>query len=208
MYIFSRTTVAAPGKQVEAVTAAVSIAAKVTQITSHPVHVAGVQFGAPLGTIMWIAEFESNAQRQDMADKLLADPGYMESVAELAEVFAMPAEDRLGRLLTEPVEPTSRFYGITRATMADGKFPEAVEFGIEIATYVKAELGLQTSFSRLESGGGFGDVSWAVAFDTAADQDRFSDWQMTDAGYQQRVTAAGDLFVTGSGATSLVEKLN
>ena len=56
--------------------------------------------------------------------------------------------------------------------------------------------------------GGFADVSWVLGMETGADMDRFADWQATDTGYQDRVASAADLFVEGSGETSLVEKIN
>ena len=72
MYIFSRTSTAALGRQMDAVPASVAIAAKVTEVTGHDVYVFSAQFGAPMGTIMWAAQFDSHAQRQDMTEKLLA----------------------------------------------------------------------------------------------------------------------------------------
>lgn len=207
MYIFSRTSVAALGKQADAVPASVAIAAKVTEVTGHAVHTFAAQFGAPMGTIMWSATFDSNAERQDMNEKLAADAGFVTASAEITSLFMTPAEDRFARVLTAPVEPTSRFYGITRAEMADGKFAEAIEFGIQMADYVMTSLELPGAFSKAEYGG-FGDVSWVLGFDSAADLDRFSDWQMSDAGYQERVNSAAGLFAENSGSTSLIEKLN
>lgn len=43
-------------------------------------------------------------------------------------LFMAPAEDRLGRVLTEPIEAaTSKFYGITRAAMVNGKQADDID---------------------------------------------------------------------------------
>lgn len=47
-----------------------------------------------------------------------------------------------------------------------------------------------------------------MGLDSLGDVDRFEDWQMGDAGYQERVHSAAGLFVENSGTNSLIEKIN
>ncbi len=208
MYLFSRSTIAALGRQFDAIPAAVGVAELVTKLTGDEVNVFTARFGAPQGSVMWSVRTESMADLQAMTDKLMADAGYLEMLESMNGLFMAPAEDRLGRVLTGPVEgATSKYYGITRAAMANGKQAEAVAFGIKTAEYIGTSLGTQSAFTK-SSYGGFNDVSWIVGFDSETDVDAFDDWQMSDSGYHEILAEAGNLFVENSGHTSLIQKIN
>ncbi len=207
MYIFSRSTIAALGRQFDAIPAAVGVAEMVTKLTGKDVNVFVGRFGAPQGSVMWSTRTESMVELQQVTDKLMADAGYLEMLDSMNGLFMAPAEDRLGRVLTGPVDtPTSKYYGVTRAAMLNGKQADAVAFGIKTAEYIGKSLGTQSAFTK--SGyGGFNDVTWLVGFDSEADVDAFDDWQMSDSGYHDIIAEAGDLFVENSGHTSLIEKI-
>lgn len=208
MYIFSRRTLAALGKQFEAVPKAIEIAEKVADISGAEINVFTARFGAPLGSIMWSRRADSMAELQAFSEKVLADAEYVEMVNGMAGLFMTPAEDSIGRVLSTPLEGTpARFWGITQAAMTAGRYAEAVEFGIEIADYMASAVGAQSLF--LKAGyAGFADVTWLVGFDSMDAVGAFDDWQMSDSGYQERVNRAAELFVENSGRQSLIEKLN
>ena len=207
MYIFSRSTIAALGRQFDAIPAAVGVAELVTKLTGKDVNVFTGRFGAPQGSVMWTARTESMVELQEMTDKLMADAGYLEMLESMNGLFMAPAEDRLGRVLTGPLDAaSSKYYGVTRAAMLNGKQADAIAFGIKTAEYIGKSLGTQSGFSK--SGyGGFNDVTWLVGFDSEADVDAFDDWQMSDSGYHDIVAEAGELFVENSGHTSLIERI-
>ena len=207
MYIFSRSTIAALGRQFDAIPAAVGVAELVTKLTGKDVNVFTGRFGAPPGSVMWTARTESMVELQEMTDKLMADAGYLEMLESMNGLFMAPAEDRLGRVLTGPLDAaSSKYYGVTRAAMLNGKQADAIAFGIKTAEYIGKSLGTQSGFSK--SGyGGFNDVTWLVGFDSEADVDAFDDWQMSDSGYHDIVAEAGELFVENSGHTSLIERI-
>lgn len=208
MYIFSRSTIAALGRQFDAIPAAVGIADMVTKVTGHELSVFVARFGAPQGSVMWSTRAESLVELQGMTDKLMADSGYLEMIGSLDGLFMAPAEDRLGRVLTAPIDGApSKYYGVTRAAMANGKQAAALAFGVKTAEYIGKAIGTQSAFTKAAYGG-FNDVTWITGFDTEADVDAFDDWQMTDSGYHDIVAEAGDLFVENSGHTSLIEKIN
>jgi hypothetical protein len=209
MYIFSRSTIATLGRQFDAIPAAVGVAQKVTQVTGHEVTVFAARFGAPQGSVMWSARTESMTELQGITDKLMADAGYLEMLESMNGLFMAPAEDRLSRVLTAPIEgATAKYYGVTRAAMANGKQAEAVAFGIRTAEYIgTSSLGTTSAFTK-SAYGGFNDVSWIVAFDSEADVDAFDDWQMTDSGYHDILADAGGLFVESSGHTTLIERIS
>ena len=208
MYIFSRSTIASLGRQFDAIPAAVGIADMVTKVTGHELSVFVARFGAPQGSVMWSTRAESLVELQGITDKLMADSGYLEMIGSLDGLFMAPAEDRLGRVLTAPIDGApSKYYGVTRAAMANGKQAAALAFGVKTAEYIGKAIGTQSAFTKAAYGG-FNDVTWITGFDTEADVDAFDDWQMTDSGYHDIVAEAGDLFVENSGHTSLIEKIN
>ena len=208
MYIFSRSTIAALGRQFDAIPAAVGVAQMVTKVTGHEVNVFTARFGAPQGSVMWSARTESMAELQGITDKLMADAGYLEMLESMNGLFMAPAEDRLSRVLTAPIEgATSKYYGVTGAAMANGKQADAIAFGIKTAEYIGTSLGTMSAFTK-SAYGGFNDVSWLVAFDSEADVDAFDEWQMTDSGYHDIVAEAGDLFVENTGHTTLIERIS
>lgn len=207
MYIFSRSTIAALGRQFDAIPAAVGVAQLVTKLTGKEVNVFVARFGAPMGSVMWSARTESLAELQEVTDKLMADQGYLDVLESMNGLFMAPAEDRLGRVLTGPIEAaTSKYYGVTRAAMANGRQADALAFGVRTAEYIGKALGTQAAFTK-SAYGGFNDVTWIVGFDSEADVDAFDDWQMTDSGYHEILAEAGDLFVESSGHTTLIEKI-
>jgi len=208
MYIFSRSTIAALGRQFDAIPAAVEIAQLVTKLTGNEVNVFTPRFGAPQGSVMWSSRVESLVELQGQADKMMADAGYLEMLGSMNGLFMAPAEDRLGRVLTGPIDAaTSKYYTVTRAAMTNGKQADALAFGVRTAEYIGKSLGTQSAFTK-SSYGGFNDVTWIIGCDTEADVDAFDDWQMSDSGYHDIMAEAGDLFVENSGHTSLIEKIS
>ena len=207
MYLFSRSTIAALGRQFEALPAAIEVGAMVAGITGRDVNVFTAIFGAPQGSVMWSARADSLADLQEVTDKLMADAGYLEKLQSMDGLFMTPADDRFARFLTPPMEATSKYYGVTGAAMANGKFADALAFGVETAEYIGTSMKCPSAFVKAAYGG-FGDVTWITGFDTMAQVDAFDDWQMTDSGYHDIVSRAGGLFVENSGHTSLLEKLN
>ena len=145
---------------------------------------------------------------EEVTGKLMPDAAYHDMIVSMNGLFMAPADDRLGRVLTGPIEAaTSKFYGVTRAAMVNGKQAEPIAFGIKTAEYIGKALGTQSAFIK-SSYGGFNDVTWITGMDTEADIDAFDDWQMSDSGYHEIVAEAAGLFVENSGHTSLIEKIN
>jgi len=208
MYLFSRSTIAALGKQPDAFAGAVAIAERVSGIIDLEVNVFTTRFGGPLGTLTWSMVVESMDHVQANNDKLMADAGYLEALEGMTDLIMAPAEDALARIITPPAErEISRFYGVTNASMADGQFGPAMEFGVKMADYLTNTQNTQTVF--LKAGyGGFADVAWLLAFDSTEEIDAFDEFQMSDAGYHSMLEETAGLFASGSGHTVLLEKLN
>lgn len=208
MYIFSRTRQVRPEKMIDAIAPAVEIAEKVTQITGVPIHVWTSRFGAPLGTMMWSCRMDSQSELHEATEKLAVDATYLEMAMAMTEHYQGPAQDALVRVVSgRPSPEPSKFTVLTRATMANGHFAEAVAWGVGMQEFVCDALDAPGAFVT-SAYDGFSDVGWILGLDSMADLDAAADWEATDADYQERVAGAGDLFIAGSGHRSLIEKLN
>lgn len=207
MYLYTRSTLAGLGKQLEATTFALEAAGRVEKITGVEVTVTTAIFGAPIGALTWSGLFESQADVRAMAVKLAGDADWISFIQTAGDLFATPAEDGLNRFVTEAMKPDNPFYGTTRASMAAGRYGEAATFGVTITEYMKQATGMDIAFLKSVAGG-FGDVAWIVSYPTMADVDAFSDWEMSDAGYQQMLVDSAGLFIDGTGMRTMIEKLN
>jgi len=208
MYLFNRTRQAKTNKLMEATAAAVDIASDVTSLTGMEIYVWTFRFGAPVGTMMWSARLDSQTQLFEATEKMVADQGYVDKAMAMAELFDGPAVDAMFRVISgTPSDAPSKFIETTQATMANGKYAEAMEFGVKMQQHVATALGMPSIFGAATYGG-FADVGWIVGGNSMADIDRGDDWQTTDTDYHALVQSAAGLFVEGSGQRALLEKIN
>ena len=208
MYMFNRSRRARLGQMAEAVEAAVTAAERVTQLGGVDIHAWSVRFGRPLGTLMWSARLENQAQLIEINEKTLADPGYMDFISSIDPLFEGEGEDRLAKLISGTPSPEPKKYvAVTEAVMANGKYNEAIAWGTEMQEFVAAESGLTTAFA-MSTYGGFADVVWILGADSMTEIDSFDDWRMATTEYHERIHAAAGLFVEGSGRNGLIERLN
>jgi hypothetical protein len=128
MYLFSRSTIATLGREFEAIAAAVEVGALVTRITGRDVNVFTAVFGAPQGSVMWSTRADSLADLQEITDKLMVDAEYLEKLESMNGLFMAPAEDQFSRFITTPMDATSKYYGVTRAAIVNGKYSYAMAF--------------------------------------------------------------------------------
>jgi hypothetical protein len=161
---------------------------------------------------MWSARSESLRSESldglhESTEKMMADPGYLAKLQSMNGPFTAPAEAGYSRIIVGHGEATSKYSGITRAAMTNGKFADATAFGVEAAEYIGTSVKCPSAFVKA-SYGGCGDVSWITGFDSVKQVDAFDDWQMSDPGHHAILERSRGLFVENSGHTSLIEKLN
>lgn len=208
MYMFSRTRRAVTARLPEAIEAGARAAEKVTEVTGNDIHLWAVRFGRPLGTLMWSTRLESQAELMAANEKMAVDPGYLEMAASFGDLFEGEGEDRLVRLVSGTPSPApKRYLAITEASMAEGKYREAMAWGAEMQAFVAEQSGLVSVFGAATYGG-FADLVWLLGADSMEELDRFDDWRMATAEYHDRIHAATGLFVESSGQNGLIEKLN
>ncbi len=166
-------------------------------------------FGAPNGAMAYTVLVEGLADLQSATAGLMEDPAYHAKLAAGQAMIGGPSMDSMaqpvyGELGGMP--PAGSYAMVTRATMAPGKYMEAMGWGVEIAQHVEKVSGLQTMFLT-GMFGGFGDVVWIMVAPDAAGADAATAAVNGDADYLQSVNDAGDLFIPGTGHQSLTTRV-
>ncbi|MEM9041032.1 MAG: hypothetical protein AAGD33_14130 [Actinomycetota bacterium] len=208
MYVFSRTRLARPERMLDAMQSSVEIAQKASEISGIGIYVWSARFGAPLGTMSWSCRVDSQADFHTAGEKLTVDPSYLEMAQALSDHYQGPAEDALMRVVSgTPSDSPSKFYMVTTAAMAGGRYTEAVAWSVGMQEYVSDALGRPGMFGT-RTYGGFADVGWLLGFESMAEVDEAADWEASTTEYHERLAAGSDLFIDGSGHQMLIERLN
>lgn len=166
-------------------------------------------FGAPNGTMSYTVRVEGLADLQATTAGLLEDPDYHKKLAAGQSMIGGPSMDTLGQPIhgeMGAMPPVGSYAVVTRATMANGKYMEAMGWGVEIAQHVEKVTGLATMFLS-STFGGFGDVAWIMVAADAAGADAATAAINSDADYLTSVNGAGELFIPGSGHQSLTTRV-
>ncbi len=166
-------------------------------------------FGAPIGALAFTARVEGMADLVAKAGPLADDAGYQEILAKGAAVVAGPPSDSLatplhGELGDPP--PVGSYAVVTNATVANGRYAEAIGWGIDVAQHVTSLTGTPVGL-MLQEFGPFGVLTWIGVSADAAAVDASMTATNGDAEYIAKLGAAGDLFVPGSGNRALVTRI-
>ncbi len=209
MYLFSRVLTLA-GPPAESVAYAVDMRQYVADTTGRDIALWSAAFGAPVGTVAYAMRVADLPDLQSLTTSLLADAEYHKRLAAGQAFVGAPAVDNLARPmlgeLGDGSPPVGSVATLTTATMAAGKYADAVGWSLDIAQHVSKVSGIPTMFLTSEFGT-FGNVSWiAVAPDMAAAQAGF-DAVNGDADYLAKLGNAGDLFLPGSGNRGLMTRI-
>jgi hypothetical protein len=181
----------------------------VSEKTGREIALWSVNFGAPLGTMIYTARVEGLADLQSIAANLLEDPAYHAKLAAGAELSGGPAVDGMatpihGELGDPP--PVGTVALVTTAVMAAGKYAEAIGWGVEIAQLVESVTGNPVLF-MLDEYGTFGQVTWIGGAVDAAAADAANAKISADAAYLAKLNDAAGLFVEGSGHRAMVTRV-
>ena len=170
MQLFTRQVMTA-GPRDAALAWAIEIRAAASEGMGTEVGLWAASFGAPLGAMAFTARVDGVADLMSRAAPMQADADYMKLVAKGAEFSAAPPQDSLatplmGELGDAP--PVGSFAVVTNAQIANGKFAEAVGWGIDVATHVTTLTGMPVGLMMQEYGP-FGTLTWiGIGADAAA----------------------------------------
>ncbi len=207
MYLFARTGSITPGRFLDGMAFAMEAATKVETMSGVHFNLYNTVFGAPVGTVLWTTRYDSMTEASDVQAKLMADPGYLELMGRGGTLFASTSDSLNTVVSASGLEAPKPIYEATNAVIANGKLSKAMAFGVKVQEYVAGATGLATAFVA-GAYGPYGGVGWLIGGDSMADIDTFHTMRATDAGFLAMVEEAGDLFVEGSGAVALIQKVN
>ena len=122
-------------------------------------------------------------------------------VAPPNDSLATPLHGELG----DP-PPVGSYAVVTNAQIANGLYAEAVGWGIDVAQHVTSLTGMPVGVMMQEYGP-FGMMTWIGISADAAGVDASAAATNGDADYVAKLSAAGNLFVPGSGQRLLLSRL-
>jgi len=208
MHLFSRRVMTA-GPVPEVAAYLTDIRSYVSDKTGSEVGLWAAGFGAPVGTYVFNTRVDGLAGLQAMTATLMDDPTYHAKLAAGAAYQAAPAEDQMAEMLNgEPgdMPPVGSVAVVTTAVIGNGRYAEAVGWGLEMAEFATTVGGMPTGF-YMTMYGTFGTVQWiGVAADAAA-ADQAGQAVNADPDYIAKLGSVGDLFVPGSGHRSLATRM-
>lgn len=208
MQLFTR-NVLMTGAPAEIMAYSTDMRAYVAEKTGREIGLWSNLFGAPVGTMAYTVRVEGLADLQAATSTLVEDPAYHQKLADGRALVGGPSMDSIGQPIhgeLGAMPPVGSYAMVTQATMAGGKYLEAIGWGVEIAQHVEKVSGHPTMFLS-SSFGGFGDVAWIMVAADAAAVDAAGAAVNGDAEYMESVNGAGDLFIAGSGRRMLTTRV-
>ena len=208
MQLFTRQLMTAgPEADASAWAAEMAAAASATMGTEVALWAAG--FGAPIGAIAFTMRVDGIADLMAKAAPLDGDADYQAKLAKGADIVVGPPQDSLATPLHGDLgdpPPVGSMAIVTNAVIANGQYAEAVGWGIDVAQHVTSLTGMPVGLMMQEYGT-FGQLTWIGIGADAAAIDASSAATNGDADYIKKLSAAGNLFVPGSGHRSLVTRM-
>lgn len=207
MYIFSRTAKIVGAKAAEATSFAVDIAGEVKSITGVNVNVYQVAFGAPMGTIVWSARFDTQAALAANSGTLAANASYVAKTAAAAELFEGDFVDRLNLVVSSSLAAPKSVVQATQATILGGRYAQGYELGVKFQETVARVTGQTTAFVAAQYAA-VGGVGWLAAADSVGELEEGQGKLNTDPGWNELITHVGEVYAAGTGQSMLMMKIN
>jgi hypothetical protein len=208
MQLFTR-TVSLAGPNDEVMSFATGMRELVSDRSGREIALWMVSFGAPIGTFVYSARVEGLADLQQIGATLIADPEYHAKLASGRQLGTAPPTDQLSTPIygeLGAVPPVGSTSIVTTAAISNGKYAEALAWGVEISQYVEGVTGFPTLFLSQDFGD-FGRVTWIGVTPDAASADTAGQKINADPGYLGKLAAAGELFAQGSGQRALLTRV-
>lgn len=166
-------------------------------------------FGMPVGSLAFTARVEGVAHLGEKAAPLVADAEWHAKLAEGADHVTGPPSDSLATPLHGDLgdpPPVGAFAVVTSAVIANGRYVDAIGWGIDVAEHVTSLTGMPVMLLMQEYGT-FGQLTWIGGAADAAGVDASAAAANGDADYIEKLSAAGELFVPGSGHRVLATRI-
>ena len=166
-YLFSR-SLRVSGNLLESMSWSARITEKVNQIAEQKFELWTPIMSPQINTLAWTTTVDDLAALTATDEKLMADSGYLELVAEGNKFNAgSGVDDSLDELvyMDPSAGESAAFATVVTAVVAPGSFVEGVTLGVEIAQRASATTGRPVLFARASTGV-YGQVSWIGLYDS------------------------------------------
>lgn len=200
MHLFSR-TLTLTGNPRETMPWATSMTQYVNAATPLGLSCWSTTFGFPVGTVVWSARVESQADQAAAAASLATDDTYFDLIEQARDMVAGPAQDRLITVIhgTPGTPPAlGAVVQMTTATAVIDRMADAVAWSVDIAKQVEGEAGYPV-FVALDRFGQMGTVSWISSVPDMAAADAVQAKMAASPTYLGQLAATKGLFIPGSG---------
>jgi hypothetical protein len=209
MYLFSRVATLR-GSERNSLAWAAEVSGYVNDHSDHAVSLWRADFGRPVGTVIWSAWVESHDDLAKGFANLATDDGYHSLIEKGQEFVTDAPSDFLRQAIHGEPGPTAPPIGavttVTTAVVGNGRYAEAMAWGVEMAQLVEQVSGAPTLF-LVDSYGTFGQVTWLTGAADMAAADAAGEAINANADYMKRLSDVGDLFVPASGDRALVSRI-
>lgn len=210
MYLFSR-DVLVTGDPRRSLPVAIGMSELVTKKTQLAVSLWTTLFGAPLGTLSYTAFVQSMSELDAADSALMADDEYLTRLAEAQEYLAKPPMDQIMQILHNSGGEYRRagvgaVGQVVTARVANARYGAAMKWGIEVADLVADVTGIPGIFGR-GAAGEFGTVAWISTMPDMGALDNANEALGKDPRYLTKLDEMGDIFLPGSGRTSIIRRI-
>jgi hypothetical protein len=208
-YLFTR-SLRVSGSLVDSMSWSTRITEKVNQIAEQTFALWTPVMSPQVNRLTWAAVVQDLAALTATDEKLMADSGFLELLAEGSRYNTSgEVDDQLVSYIHLDTDGSDKaeYAAIVRAVLAPGSFVDGVTLGVEIAQRAKAVTGHGTSFGQATTGT-YGEVGWMTLYDSieqlqAAEEKINADTEFIEL-VDQRASRA---YLPGSATQSISRKI-
>jgi hypothetical protein len=202
MYLFSRRTRLGGGNGTAGLEWAVSMVAKVNEITGHEIQLWGNVYSPGYGTVSWTGWFEDLSSLEALGDKLEADPGYLEAANKGAQFTEGGLDDMIFTPIYGEPDPGQAIQYVSGVTgvIAAGNYERAMSAGVAIAQKAEKLTGLTTMFGSSLTGP-YGSVGFLTGYENIAALEAAQNRIASDASWLKLIDSTKGCFVEDAAIT-------
>ena len=188
---------------------AMEITARVNALSGVPVSLWMVDFGHPIGTLVWSAADQNQSAGQAALAPLATDAGYMALLDAAQDLAEVPGSDRVMEVIhwtpTDP-PPVGATLVTTTAVAAVDQLGAALAWSVAIAQHGESLTGRPVTVA-MDRFGQMGTINWLSWTTTLAEMEAAGQKLNGDAGYIARMAETKNLFIPGSGQRAQYTRL-
>ena len=206
-FVFTRRRIIKPSKFPQALDFSLESAAHVGKLIGKNIAVSRLTYGQPAGVVQFTYLFENMGELDQSQEQITTDAATAEYGVRAAELFEGAPEDNIGRLVVSTIQEPRPVMNVISAITAPGKAADMMAFGTEMHEIVTAVTGAPAAFVVSVSGA-FGGTRFVIGADSMAGLQAAMEKLQGDDRAMKRMEKSRDLFVSGSGQSSILRRIN